>query len=98
MSGNRAAFPRAALHPGDELAFAWSHGSDSLVYAIRHTLGSVDLTGKGTAFPIPGLRPLADTPQWSPDDASIAFTAIKQSGDVRVYVIGADGSGLRRIA
>ena len=59
---------------------------------------SVALSGKGTTLPITGLRPASDTPQWSPDDGSIAFTASKQSGDIRVYVIGADGSGLRRIA
>jgi Tol biopolymer transport system component len=89
---------RRALHPGDELTFAWSHDSSRLVYAIRRTFGTVDLSGKGTAFSIPGLHVTAYTPQWSPDDATIAFTAGAPAPDIRVYVIGADGSGLRRIA
>ena len=97
-SGGKPRLLRAALHVGDELAFSWSHDSTRLVYAIRRTLGTVDLSGKGTAFPIAGLHPAANTPQWSPDDASIAFTAVTQAPDIRVYVIGADGSGLRRIA
>ena len=54
--------------------------------------------GRGTAFSIPGLHVTANTPQWSPDDATIAFTAGAPAPDIRVYVIGADGSGLRRIA
>jgi Tol biopolymer transport system component len=96
--GGRPRVLRRALHPGDELTFAWSHDSSRLVYAIRRTLGTVDLSGKGTAFSIPGLHVTASMPQWSPDDASIAFTAGAPAPDIRVYVIGADGSGLRRIA
>jgi Tol biopolymer transport system component len=98
VSGRTPRLLRAVLHVGDELAFSWSHDSTRLVYAMRSTLGTVDLSGKGTAFSIPGLRPTANTPQWSPDDASIAFTAAAPAPDIRVYVIAADGSGLRRIA
>jgi Tol biopolymer transport system component len=97
-SGGTPRLLRRALHPGDELTFAWSHDSRRLVYAIRRTLGTVDLSGKGTAFSIPGLHVTAYAPQWSPDDATIAFTAGAPAPDIRVYVIGADGSGLRRIA
>jgi Tol biopolymer transport system component len=97
-TGGKPRILRRALHPGDELTFAWSHDSSRLVYAIRRTLGTVGLSGRGTAFSIPGLHVTADTPQWSPDDATIAFTAGAPAPDIRVYVIGADGSGLRRIA
>jgi hypothetical protein len=97
-TGGRPRLLRRALHPGDESSFAWSHDSSSLVYVIRRTIGTVSLAGRRTTFAIPGLRPSGDTPQWSPDDSSIAFTAGTGSPDERVYVIGADGSALRRIA
>ena len=54
-SGGTPRLLRRALHPGDELTFAWSHDSTRLVYVMRRTLGTVDLSGKGTAFSIPGL-------------------------------------------
>jgi Tol biopolymer transport system component len=81
-------------------SFSWSPDSTKLVYASDAKIGSVDLSGKTTTFSLPGMRPSLWTPQWSPDSNSIAFTAIKKGADldIRVYVIGADGSGLRRLA
>jgi Tol biopolymer transport system component len=81
-------------------SFSWSPDSTKLVYATSTKIGTVDLSGQNTTFAIPGLRPDINTPQWSPDGSSIAFSAIKKGADLdlRVYVIGADGSGLRRLA
>ena len=69
-------------------------------FASRTKVGTVDLTGQATSFAIPGLRPDVNTPQWSPDGKTVAFSAVKKGDDldIRVYLIGADGSGLRRLA
>ena len=81
-------------------SFAWSPDSAQLVYASSAKVGTVDLTGRRTSFAIPGLRPDVNTPQWSPDGKSVAFSAVKHGDDldIRAYVIGADGSDLRRLA
>ena len=81
-------------------SFSWSPDSAQLAYASRTKAGTVDLTGHATSFAIPGLRPDVNTPQWSPDGKTIAFSAVKKGDDldIRVYLIGADGSGLRRLA
>lgn len=61
--------------------------------------------------PTPGGA--GDPPQWAPDGTSIAFTAIEQhrgswsraggiltleGAEIGIYVIGADGTGMRRLA
>jgi Tol biopolymer transport system component len=81
-------------------SFAWSSDSTTLAYARSRKVGTVDLAGHNTTFAIPGLRPDLNTPQWSPDGKSIAFSAIKKGEDldIRAYVVAADGSGLRRLA
>jgi len=81
-------------------SFAWSPNSEQLVYARSTKVGTVDLTGHNASFAIPGLRPDVNTPQWSTDGKSVAFSAVKRGDDldIRVYLIGADGSGLRRLA
>jgi Tol biopolymer transport system component len=98
-SGGTPRLLRPSAHLWNELAFSWSHDSTRLAYAIGTRLGIVDLSGKAAVLPLPDVQPRAETPQWSPDDASIVFSAdFHSSADVRVYVIRADGSGLRRIA
>jgi TolB protein len=82
------------------VSYSWSPDATTLVFVTDTTLGIVDLFGAVTIYPLPGLRPGANTPQWSPDGRTLAFTAIRKTADadVRVYVIGADGTGLRRVA
>lgn len=82
------------------VVFSWSPNSSDLAYATDLKLGTVDLAGTRTAFSLTNLRPTQDTPQWSRDGKSIAFSAIPNQPDSgpRVYVINADGSSLRRIA
>lgn len=90
----------ARAYGGGVVSYSWSPDATALVFVTDTTLGIVDLFGAVTTYPLPGLRPGANTPQWSPDGRSIAFTAIRRTADtdVRVYVIGADGTGLRRVA
>jgi Tol biopolymer transport system component len=81
-------------------SFSWSPNSQTLAYVTSTKVGTVDLSGHAATFAIPGLRPNLNTPQWSPDGTSIAFSAIKKGADLdlRVYLIDDDGAGLRRIA
>lgn len=81
------------------VAFSWSPDSTRLAYISRRKIGIVDLSGNVSTFSIPGLRPGIQTPQWSPDGASIAFTGtgLSNAYDLGVYVVGADGSGLHRL-
>jgi Tol biopolymer transport system component len=81
-------------------AYSWSPDSTTLAYVSDRGAGTLTLSGGRIAFPLPGLHPDLHTPQWSPDGTTIAFGAIRNGDDLgyRVYLIGADGSGLRRIA
>jgi len=80
--------------------FSWSPNSQSLAYVTRARVGTTDLSGHVATFVTPGLRPNLNTPQWSPDGKSIAFSAIKKGADLdlRIYLINDDGAGLRRVA
>lgn len=40
--------------------------------------------------------PVAGTPRWSPDGRQIAFDG-RPDGNADVFVVGAEGSGLRRL-
>jgi Tol biopolymer transport system component len=81
-------------------SFAWSPNSQTLAYITETKIGTVDLSGHAATFAIPGLRPNLDTPQWSLDGKTIAFSAISNGAqqEERVYLINGDGAGLRRIA
>ena len=90
--------------PKGVVTFSWSPDSSRLVWQTGVAMGTVDLAGNKTTFSLPGLR-IGNTgvPRWSPDGASIAFTArpVKTTDpnpDIRIYVTGADGKHLRRLA
>ena len=105
-SGGR---PRVLIHgrffnvlPG---LFSWSPDSKRLAVVIgggtTAALATIDLSGHRRQLDLGmGVAPLS-TPQWSPDGKQIAFTgrASAHSGTrVDVYIIGADGRGLRRLS
>ena len=58
----------------------------------RIHLVSVDGDARGTVLPIPG-----NMPAWSPDGKLIAFQGKGQGGLMRIYVVRADGSGVRQV-
>jgi TolB protein len=73
------------------LAVALRRGSDQGIYVLSVDRPNVPrriLTG------VAGNQAFA--PAWSPEGKALAFTAMLD-GNVDVYVVGADGSGLRRL-
>jgi Tol biopolymer transport system component len=95
---------RGDVYPKGVVTYSWAPDSSELVWLTGTTLGTVDLNGKTTTFSLPGLRVGGEgVPQFSPDGSSIAFTAralktTDPNPDIRIYVIGANGKGLRRVA
>ncbi|HEX3807480.1 MAG TPA: hypothetical protein VHV52_11950 [Gaiellaceae bacterium] len=81
--------------------FSWSPDSQRLAYVSGRHAGTVDLSSTTTVFQLRGLEPDSHPPQWSPDGATIAFSA-DRNGDgefsLGVYLIAADGSKLHRVA
>ena len=85
-------------------AFSWSPDSSRLAYAAPYAfpsgLSTVDLAGNTRLLAIGSLKPGVTSPQWSPDGTQLAFTGIDPANNLNrgIYVIGADGSGVRRVA
>lgn len=52
---------------------------------------------RGGSKPIGDPSLSADTPTWSPDSTRIAFKGGSTAADLGVYVMGADGSGIKRV-
>ena len=85
--------------------FSWSPTADRIAYATSigddGGVGIVDMQGNRRLLPLGRIHNINHSPQWSPDGTRIAFTGVPLTGKgVRngVYVIGADGRGLRRLA
>ena len=91
-----------ALGTSDLLgAPAWSPRGDAiLVYRLHrraHHLARLDVrTRRTTALVSPRLPVAMLSPSWSPDGSRIAFTA-RGAGRDTIWVIGADGTGRRRL-
>ncbi len=75
---------------GDRIALTLSPNSDSDIFTIDPIAGSVvaQLTKS------PGIDV---SPTWSPDGSQVAFVSERGSG-AQIYVMGADGSGVRRVS
>jgi Tol biopolymer transport system component len=88
-------------------SFAWSPTSKLLAYTTqpgRGRLATVDLAGhRRLLWTNPSLHYLSndswDRPQWSPDGTELVFMAVAGPGrpPAHIWVVGADGRGLRRV-
>jgi dipeptidyl aminopeptidase/acylaminoacyl peptidase len=86
------------------LTFSWSPDSRLLAYGTRSSLGTIDLNGQRTPFATGAVHYDAfapeEAPHWSSDGTRIAFTGFVGVYQCKtgIYVIRADGIGLRRLA
>jgi WD40 repeat protein len=83
---------------------AWSPDGTSIAYTSMDSgsrsgiwVMNADGSEQTQLTPPPGMEPAQDIqPQWSPDGTQIAFASTRV-GTWNVWVINADGSGLRRV-
>ena len=66
-----------------------------IAFCYRGDIYTVPTSG-GTAFRLTSNAAYDGTPIWSPDSKQIAFSSDRE-GSKDVYIISADGSGLRRL-
>ena len=91
---------RVTAGPGDDIEPLFSPTSDAIAFIrVQDELSNLfvhdratGLTTRITTFADGGPRAFT----WSPDGAQIAFTRDRE-GRPDIYVVGADGSGLRRL-
>jgi Tol biopolymer transport system component len=103
----RGGKPRPVAGIARYASFAWSPTSKLLAYPTKPGAGrlaTVDLRGhRRLLWKTPSLHYLSnnslDRPQWSPDGKALVFMAVVGPGRPRahIWVVGADGSGLRRV-
>lgn len=73
---------------GSKLAFrVWTNGNYQLYVMNADGTGPTNITGSM------GISELA----WSPDGAMLAFTSFRKGNDFDVFVVNADGTGLRSV-
>ena len=75
---------------GEDLAFAATEGEEAVLYAVRPDGTGLREVWRSEASDMPSL-PIAQV-SWSPDGSEILFVTD------RVYVVGADGSGIRPLS
>ena len=92
-------------------SLAWSRGGRKLAFLAQSGCGDFcfslyvvnsdgsglrNLTSKLAAGGHPGAGPASD-PAWSPDGRKLAFVRLNAGLGAPIYVVEADGSGLRRL-
>lgn len=95
----------ADRHDGGQeggLEMAWSPDGAKLAFTdYRGPDGARDLfvvdADRGEPVAVSGPLEDADSPAWSPDGTELAFTGFDDVAFYEIYVVEADGSGLRRL-
>lgn len=96
--GNRT---RVLTSPSNDTAPAWSPDGSRLAYQrgdeerASSEIRIVDADGSRDRRLISGAR--NESPAWSPDGARIAFQSTRDGATFDLYVMNADGSGVRRL-
>ncbi len=89
---------RAGL--GDDLAFAWSPDGRTLAVVTQVAADNIDLAVidavRGVVRADLGSPGVDENPAWSADGRWLTFASTRD-GDPEVYVVEADGTGLRRL-
>ena len=95
---------RLTRTPASERDPSWSPDGTSIVYAARTTPGDpfrifvANADGSGPVQLTTQAKGAADrSPAWSPDGTRIAFVSDRDGGFPELYVMNADGSGVRRM-
>jgi TolB protein len=94
-SGGKARILFRAPQLNSEYPFSWSPDSRRIAFSSAEAwrLGTVDLGGHRRLFDVRSATANGSLPRWSPDGRHLLVTG----ADGVVYVIGADGRGLRRL-
>lgn len=92
---------RIAATPSSDTQPAWSPDGGGIAFISdrdgQGQLWVMGVDGMG-ATPVVETADEAQNPAWSPDGRWIAFYATNADGEDHVFVVGADGSDLRRLA
>jgi Tol biopolymer transport system component len=99
-----ASTPLVERHQGGNeggLQMAWSPDGSKLAYTDYRANDAIGLfvleLSSGDVMDASGGFATADSPAWSPDGTRIAFTGCECASGYEIYVVGADGEGLRTV-
>lgn len=94
---------RLTRTPASERDPSWSPDGTRIVYASRPTPGDpfrifvANADGSGPVQLTTQANGADRSPAWSPDGTRIAFVSDRDGGFPELYVMNADGSGIRRV-
>ena len=78
-------------------SYDWSPDGDRIAFVgDPPRLWVMNLDGSLRRMPAPAV-PNVGPPEWSPDGSRLAFTSIRSPISAELFVVSADGTGLRRI-